>query len=86
MWTSIKARIVGEAPVKHSISPNTLQLWSKVNRSQSVPWPLGRGFHAADIVPGPGLLVIGGEGDCDQTLVDSWVMDLANGTWEKVNI
>ena len=36
-------------------------------------WPVGRGYHAADTVPGPGLMVVGGEGSGDQTLGDAWI-------------
>ena len=63
-----------------------LQDWTRVNRKPSVAWPPGRGYHAACAIPGPGLMIVGGEGSGfgDQTLGDAWVLDFNDGIWEQV--
>ena len=64
------------------------QEWTKLERPEGAPWPLGRIDHAACCLTygedQPVLLITGGIDQNYKTLGDAWLLDVHSGKWTEV--
>ena len=64
------------------------QQWTKVEREEGAPWPVGRSRHAACCLnyddDQPVLLMTGGIDKNSNTLGDAWLLDIHSGRWREV--
>ena len=65
------------------------QQWTKLERAEGAPWPVGRSSHAACCLnygeEHPQLLITGGVDIYDNTLQDTWILDVNSGRWREVS-
>ena len=65
------------------------QEWTKLEKPEGAPWPVGRSSHAATSLnygeEHPQLLVTGGWVNNATTLQDAWLLDVNSGRWREVN-
>ena len=65
------------------------QQWTKLERAEGAPWPVGRSSHAACCLnygeEHPQLLITGGVDIYDNTLQDAWILDVNSGRWREVS-
>ena len=65
------------------------QEWTKLEKPEGASWPVNREFHAACCLnygeEHPQLLVTGGLDNNDNTLQDTWILDVNSGRWRKVS-
>ena len=65
------------------------QEWTKLEKPEGAPCPVGRSYHAACCLnygeEHPQLLVTGGVDKNGNTLQDAWILDVNSGRWRKVS-
>ena len=65
----------------------SMQHWSKLDRHEGEPCPVGRSGHAAvclDYGDHPQILVTGGRGVGDKVLRGAWILEVQSGKWREV--
>ena len=64
------------------------QEWTKLERPDGAPWPVGRDGHAACCLSyeeeHPFVLMTGGVDKNYNTLGDVWLLDIHSGRWREV--
>ena len=69
--------------------PLLSQEWTKLERPEGTPCPVGRSAHAACCLncgeEHPQLLVTGGMDKSGNTLQDAWILDVNSGRWREVS-
>ena len=64
------------------------QEWTKLDKSDGAPWPVGRCDHAACCLnygdDQPALLMTGGIDKNHNTLNDAWLLDVYSRRWKEV--
>ena len=66
-----------------------IQHWTKLDRHEGEPCPMGRSAHAAvclDYGDHPQLLVTGGRSVDGKALRDAWMLDVQSGRWREVRL
>lgn len=65
-----------------------VQEWTKVEKPDGAPWPVGRDGHAACCLnygdDQPVILMTGGVDQDDNVLRDAWLLDVHSGKWREV--
>ena len=65
------------------------QEWTKLEKTEGAPWPVGRDSHAACCLnfgeDDPQLLITGGVDDNGNSLQDAWILDVNSGRWREVS-
>ena len=66
------------------------QEWTKLEKPEGAPWPVGRDSHAACCLnfgeENPQLLVTGGVDKNGNVLQDAWILEVKCGRWREVRM